>query len=344
MFTKIIPLNVLILDSRPGISFSLMKDLKDLHLVEKNNVRRFKAFDDAVRDMERDMPNVVFLRFDMPQGIAEQFFERFPARSRRFVLILLHAPSHTPREQMKIAGVLARQHVAGYLPLGHFSNEDLQETIEGARSALQFMHITDHQQDIIDAFVRSLRHPLFKLAEQNTTHNVDAFYGKGSVLHIRERTLENEHEYDISWDRVVHLHSKGNYFDVWYVDEQGEYRTTIIRKEDIEPPPALHQIHRSHRVNLAYIRRFSPTHVYLVNGDEIQMSRTERERLESILEELSLPLMVLNTIQRTLEQNIAEEKALAATALATKELTIGNVLLAGGGQDKSHKKVTRKLA
>jgi DNA-binding LytR/AlgR family response regulator len=291
------PFHVLILEHQKPISRNLEKDLKFID-AGATSIRRVFTPEEAYTEMEVFMPNLVILSLDLPEQGATQFFQKFPPEQRPFSIIIINTPSTNPAEQMRLMQIVAEQHISYYLPLRLFGNETLKRAVESVRRTIQQQYMTEYQQEIIQSFIRSLKHPLFKLSERNALESVVSFTGEKSSFSFKVE----EQEMRVAWDKVIRLESHENYFDVWYMDAQGIYTVHLARKNEVKPllPPIIYKVHRSHWVHLAYIKTVTAENVILVNGEEIPLGRAERQGLLTTLEKISPPLLVLSVLQNAI--------------------------------------------
>jgi DNA-binding LytR/AlgR family response regulator len=294
---RISPFHVLILENQKPISRNLEKDLKFIG-AGATSIRRVFTPEEAYTEIEIAMPNLVILSLDLPEQGATQFFQKFPPEQRPFSVIIINTPSANPSEQMKLMQIVAEQHISYYLPLRLFGNETLKRAVNSVRRTIQQQYISEYQEEIIQSFIRSLKHPLFKLAENTTSETVASFTGEQSSFSFKV----GEQEVRIAWDKVIRLESSGNNFDVWYMNAQGVYTVRVVRKDEITSllPPIIYKVHRSHRIHLAYIKTVMADKVILVNGEEIPLGRAERQGLLTTLEKISPPLLVLSVLQNAI--------------------------------------------
>jgi DNA-binding LytR/AlgR family response regulator len=200
---------------------------------------------------------------------------------------------------MRVSRIFGEHHIAGYLPYPLFDNDALDSTILNVRNMLKQQYVSEQQQEIIDGFLQSLQHPIFKLAEKNANHTLL----NGSPESSFRFQEKNESEQHIPWHKVVRLEGSKHNLDVWHINAEGKYRLHIARKEIVIAtlPSILFQVHRSHWVHLAYIQTLTDKEVILINGEKTPLGRTFRQDLLIALEQLSPPLLVLSLVKKNFD-------------------------------------------
>lgn len=299
-------------------SMTLKKDLQREEVM-MSSFTHTSSLAESVSHINNMRPHLVFLSLNFQQKELREFLKMYPPQKRTFALIFVEAPLEqvhnvrpTLRQQIQRVNFTA-QHQAGYLYVGAFGNEVLVETVHTAREWLQNRIATIQKEGLAQIMTEFLSHP-YIVAHQRILREQEILPSHQSAMSFLNNDLRYFINYDeerrIPLDRIVRVEGDNKYCRVWYFEEQGILANLYLVKRTILEQLSENvfvQTHRSHWVNLAYIRSFTNETVILLTGDAIPCSRRERLRVEGILQTTTPQLFSVLLLHNSLSANNVEE-------------------------------------
>jgi DNA-binding LytR/AlgR family response regulator len=298
-------LNCLVVHHRPQVARSLVRDL---HKVSSllGSTHTATTLDDAIAALHDHKPNVVVLDLEMPSGGAYRFLQQHLPADAEYLLILLDKDDLKAADRQRNLHLLAEHQAVGYLILGVFNNGTLEVLAEKAHGRLQSQLLAKRQRDIIELLIEMLvsgvEQPHVKNSHTNTGSHSTSGQEVGAGITFKKkdgRTATRKREVTVQWQNVIRCVMKGNDYEVWYFDEEGAVTTELLRKERVSAMPAhFFRANRSHIVNPHCIARIGRAEVMMMCGNVIQLSQKNQERMQTIFNKLSVPLLILSRLNR----------------------------------------------
>jgi hypothetical protein len=309
------------------------------HLEQANSLQEGYTF------LEKNLPHLVILSLNFTQRELSEFHHLYPASSRTFALIFTETPDKsmrevriTPPKQMNSANLVAQHHASGYLLIGASTNQHLLECVERARAWVQQRFAREHKEQVLFSISEYLRHPLV-VAQQKMLHTVVHEHTTPLYTALQE-TIEfsvNKEKRRLPLDRLVRIEGDDKYCHLWYFTDSGNLESEYLPKKGLleNLSAAIISVHKSHWVNVAYIRRLLPEELELLTDTIIPIARRERVRIEKTLAELAPELFLLPLLHTALQTPAHKHR----TILAEKRKGSG-----GGGAKCLLKKHNKKAA
>jgi hypothetical protein len=328
---------ILIIDPKKSLTLALARDLRFMkqpysHLEQVHSLQEGTTF------LEKSPPHLVILSLNFTQRELAEFHHLYPASSRTFALIFTETPDKsmqevriTPPKVIYSANLVAQHHASGYLLIGASTNQQLLECVERARAWVQQRFAREHKEQVLFSISEYLRHPLV-VAQQKMLHTVVHEHTTPLYTALQE-TIEysiNKEKRSLPLDRLVRIEGDDKYCHLWYFTDSGNLESEYLPKKGLleNLSAAIMSVHKSHWVNVAYIRRLLPEELELLTDTIIPIARRERVRIEQTLAELAPELFLLPLLHTAL-QNPADKHR---TILAEKRKGSG-----GGGKMPSEK-------
>lgn len=252
-------LRVLVVDDEPRsreLLRSLLEREPDIEVVAENG-----SGADAVEDIVRFRPDVVFLDIQLPDFDGFRVLERAAAAGQGVPeVVFVTAYDEFALQAFDVEAV-------DYL-LKPFDEERLQQTLERVRSRRGTSETRELRKDLAELLATLGDRPLSRIAVK---------HGEESIV------LRTE---EIDW-----LEAEENYVRVHALERSYLVRATLQSLEDRLDPRRFVRLHRSTVVNVDRIRRLSPwghgdLRILLDDGRSLRVSRRYRDRLDRVLEML----------------------------------------------------------
>lgn len=215
----------------------------------------------AVEEILRQKPELVFLDVQMPRLNGFQVLAAVAAEGAKLPLVVFVTAYDA--YALKAFEV----HALDYL-LKPFDRERFQKSLDHVRDQLK--RVSSDQADVgLAAMLQDLKAGLAKTDRL-------VFKEDGRVVFLRTETID--------W-----IEADGNYVRLHAGNESHYFRETLTTLEAQLPPAMFMRVSRSALVNLDRVKELQPLFygdyvVILASGARLNMSRTYRHRLESLLE------------------------------------------------------------
>lgn len=311
--------HILIIDPKKSFTLSLAKDLRFMKQ-PYTHLERAHSLTEGYTFLKKKHPHLVILSVNFTPRELADFHDLYPASSRTFALIFTETPDKPMQEmrftfpkQMDTANLVAQHHASGYLFIGTSTNQHLLESVERARAWVQQRFAREQKEQILFSISEYLRHPLV-MAQQKMLHtliheNTTPLY---TALQGALQYSVNKEKRHLPFDRIVRIEGDDKYCHLWYFTDNGTLESEYLPKKGIleNLSPAMMNVHKSHWVNVAYIRRILPEGLELLTDTLIPIARRERVTIEQTLSELSPELFLLPLLHTALQSTIHQHRTL----------------------------------